>query len=72
MTYANRIVEFVASGEYLGASWPNYREFRDIPADQLGRAMALAMEIAEAEGWDLWADSAYNFRLASAEADLEE
>ena len=68
---AKRIVEFVALGGWLGASWPNYSEFSDIPADQTDRAISLAAELTWEEGWDLWEESNHNFEEASAELDPE-
>lgn len=71
LEYARSIVEFVALGGWLGASWPNYREFRGIPAEAIDRVITLAAELTREEGWDLWAESAYNFQEASAETDPE-
>ena len=67
LEHARSIVEFVALGGWLGASWPNYKEFRAIPFASIDRVITLATELTAEEGWDLWAESAYNFQEASAE-----
>lgn len=69
---AERIVGFVMSGGWLGASWPTYPALaHTLDTHDCQCALNTAKFLAWSEDWDLDVASQANFRAHSAELDAQ-